>query len=192
MKRSSIVRTKRSGQRRAKGTRPRSEDRQQVQSSNERASPDGLTRSQLDKQLASDRCEVDVVHLPSVRAALAALPGETRVAQVADLLSLLANPTRLRMLLALQPAVVAPRPELCVCDLATVIGASKSLTSHQLRLLRASGVVRQRRAGKLAYYQLAEGPLVSILAALADLVRGHEQSDLEPLGESGQRTATGR
>lgn len=139
-----------------------------------RAEPVELSRRQLDEQLASDRCEVDVVHLPSVRAALVALPGDTGVAQVAELLSLLANSTRLKMLLALQPAATTPRPELCVCDLATVIGASKSLTSHQLRLLRASGVVRQRRAGKLAFYQLAEGPLVSILVAVAVLARGHE------------------
>lgn len=130
-----------------------------------------LPRETLERQLASDRCEVDVVHLHAMRAALASLPHDEGLTEVAELLGLLSNPTRLRMLLALQPEAPEPRSELCVCDLATVTGASKSLTSHQLRLLRASGLVRQRRAGRLAFYRLADGPLVSLLADVARLAR---------------------
>ena len=110
-----------------------------------------------------DICEVDVVHLDAVREAEAALPPAPAIARVADVLTMLSSPTRLRMLLALQPAVSDPRRELCVCDLAMVTGASKSLTSHQLRLLRSAGLVVVRRAGKLAYYRLAEGPGTDLL-----------------------------
>ena len=108
-------------------------------------------------------CEVDVVHLGAVKAARAALPDDIGVAHVAELLGLLSSPTRLKMLLALQPKARGARRELCVCDLATVTGASKSLTSHQLRLLRASGLVQVRRAGKLAYYRLADGVAMDLL-----------------------------
>lgn len=158
-----------------------------------------LPREQLERQLASDRCEVDVVHLQAVRAALAALPHDAGLAEVAELLGLLSNPTRLRMLLALQPEAPEPRAELCVCDLATVSGASKSLTSHQLRLLRASGLVRQRRAGKLAFYRLADGPLVPLLADVARLARARNdqaapadavvdrRSTAAPAGRQGSR-----
>ena len=132
-------------------------------------------RVSLKGQLPTDRCEVDVVHLGAVRAALAAIPPADGLSHLAELLALLSNPTRLRMLLALQPAQASPRAELCVCDLATVSGASKSLTSHQLRLLRTSGIVRQRRAGRLMFYRLAEGPLVSLLADIARLAEGHER-----------------
>lgn len=122
----------------------------------------------------ADSCDVDVVHLDAVRDARAALPDDIRLARVAELLALLSSPTRLKMLLALQPKVRRSRRELCVCDLATVTGASKSLTSHQLRLLRAAGLVSVRRSGKLAYYRLAEGPAVDLLAdvlALAPSLR---------------------
>lgn len=108
-------------------------------------------------------CDVDVVHLEAVQDARAALPNDIGLAQVAELLGLLASSTRLKMLLALQPKARGRRRELCVCDLATVTGASKSLTSHQLRLLRASGLVSVRRSGKLAYYRLADGPAVALL-----------------------------
>ena len=136
-----------------------------------------MPREQPSQQLASDRCDVDVVHLDAVRAARAVLPGEDALTQVADLLGVLSNPTRLKLLLALRPEIEETRAELCVCDLATVSGASKSLTSHQLRLLRASGLVRQRRSGKLAYYRLAEGPLVSLLADVARLARARDRAD---------------
>lgn len=118
-----------------------------------------------------DTCDVDVVHLDAVRKARAALPAIDELERLAGLIALLSNPTRLRMLLALQPAREAPRPELCVCDLAVVAGASKSMTSHQLRLLRTAGLVRHRRSGRLIYYRLAEGALLPLLAALASLAK---------------------
>lgn len=108
------------------------------------------------------------MHLAAVQRARAALPPPTTIHTLAELLGLLANPTRLRILLALQPGADDVRPELCVCDLALVAGASKSLTSHQLRLLRMAGLVVYRRAGKLAFYRLAGGHATELLrAALA-------------------------
>ncbi len=118
-----------------------------------------------------DWCDVEVVHLPAVKSALAALPDGAAVTRVAELMGVLSNPIRLKILLALCPAGGASRPELCVCDLATVVKASKSLTSHQLRLLRMGGLVRYRRAGKLAFYELAEGPAAAIVALITVLAR---------------------
>ena len=118
---------------------------------------------------AVDSCEVDVVHLDAVEDARAALPRDDALSRVADCLALLGAPTRLKMLLALQPTARGRRRELCVCDLAIVTGASKSLTSHQLRLLRAAGLVTVRRSGKLAYYRLAEGPALALLSHALEL-----------------------
>ncbi|NLB19158.1 MAG: helix-turn-helix transcriptional regulator, partial [Syntrophomonadaceae bacterium] len=59
-------------------------------------------------------------------------------------------PTRVKMLFALM------NRELCVCDLAAVIGASESAVSHQLRLLRTHKLVKNRREGKILYYSLAD------------------------------------
>jgi DNA-binding transcriptional ArsR family regulator len=119
--------------------------------------------------LPGDTCDVDVIHLDAVRAARAALPSAGGLNRVADLLALLTNPTRLRMVLGLRAgARTSDQGELCVCDLAAVAGASKSMTSHQLRLLRAARLVVPRRAGKLTYYRLSDP---SIIALLEDALR---------------------
>jgi len=54
--------------------------------------------------------------------------------------------------------------ELCVCDLALLLGVSQSAMSHQLRLLRDHRVVARRRAGRVAYYRLADGHIRHIFA----------------------------
>ena len=121
-----------------------------------------------------DRCDVDVVHLPAVQAARGQMPDADHLASVSELLSLLSNPTRLRILLALRSVTGADDRELCVCDLAIVAEASKSLTSHQLRLLRAAGLVLPRRRGKLVYYRLAEGPATALVSDAVALMGGDD------------------
>lgn len=78
----------------------------------------------------------------------------------ADVFGLLADPNRLRLLVALLDG------ELCVCDLAAVTGQSESAVSHALRLLRAHRIVAARRAYRMAYYRL-EDPHVRMLLDLA-------------------------
>ena len=95
--------------------------------------------------------------------ARASLPSARRLDHLAALFALLANPTRLKLLLALQPRPGQPPHELCVCDLAAIASASESMTSHQFRLLRAAGLVSFRRRGKLALYRLTEGPARHLL-----------------------------
>ncbi len=76
------------------------------------------------------------------------LPDDSEVHRVATLHGALADPSRLKILLALS------RGELCVCDVSHVIGLSISATSHQLRLLRNLNLVSYRNDGKMAYYSL--------------------------------------
>ena len=132
-----------------------------------------------------DVCDVTVVHLEGVHRARAALLPLEETQRLVELVSLLANPTRLRILLALQPRNRGRGHELCVCDLAIVTGASRSLTSHQLRLLRTAGLVVHRRAGKLAFYRLAEGPLTALLSAASQQVQNTKSSAKRRLGLSG-------
>jgi ArsR family transcriptional regulator len=93
-------------------------------------------------------CEVDVVDLGRVVAARAALPNAARTQRLAALFSALADPTRVRLVAALEGE------ELCVGDLAATVGLTTSAASHQLRLLRALGLVRGRRHGRHVYYAL--------------------------------------
>lgn len=76
------------------------------------------------------------------------MPDDVAVRKVANLYGALADPSRLKILLALS------RGELCVCDVSHVVGLSVSATSHQLRLLRNLGLVTFRNDGKMAYYSL--------------------------------------
>lgn len=112
------------------------------------------------------RCQAGVVDLAAVRTARLALPAAEDVDRAVELFALLSNPTRFRMLLALAGDADAATParELCVHDIAASVGASESMTSHQLRLLRQAGVVTQRRRGREMLYGLRPGPLPHLLA----------------------------
>ncbi len=103
-----------------------------------------------------------------VAAARARVPGADELGRVADLFKLLGDPTRLRILYALVEA-----GELCVCDLAAVVGVPESSVSHALRLLRMAGVVRARRDGRMAYYAIDDHHVRLVLDLAAEHLR-HE------------------
>lgn len=102
-------------------------------------------------------CGRDLVHKGKVRAAQEAAPREEELAELAELFKVFADPTRLKILSALSET------ELCVCDLSALLGSSQSAVSHQLALLRASSLVKNRRAGKTVYYSLADSHVRAIL-----------------------------
>lgn len=93
-------------------------------------------------------CEVDVVHDGVVEKVRAALPDEDLLADVAELFKVFGDSTRTRILSALFES------ELCVCDIASLLGMTKSAVSHQLRILRQTKVVKNRKQGKEVYYSL--------------------------------------
>src|SRR5919112_758023 len=73
-----------------------------------------------------------------------------------EIFRVLADPTRVRILDALS------RDELCVGDLANLLGASESAISHQLRLLRNTRVVRARRDGRMIFYTLDDRHVLTL------------------------------
>ena len=101
-----------------------------------------------DTSVEADTCGVEFVNEENVAQVLAAMPDEDTLERSAAEFSLLADPTRLRILYALS------FHELCVCDLSRVLGRSMPATSQQLQRLRREGVVKCRMQGKLAYYRL--------------------------------------
>ncbi len=92
---------------------------------------------------------LDPARVESARDRLPSLEESERLTGV---LSLLADPTRLRVVYALDIA-----DELCVGDLALALGSSEDSTGYALRVLRTAGLVTRRKAGRVAYYRLAEG-----------------------------------
>jgi ArsR family transcriptional regulator len=79
-------------------------------------------------------------------------------------LQAVAEPTRARIVSLLAHG------EHCVCDVGDMLGLSPALVSHHLRTLRASGLLRERRAGRWVYYSLDLDRLASLRSAVADLL----------------------
>jgi len=87
----------------------------------------------------------------------AAMMGPRTVEALADTFRVLGDPTRVRILDALSSG------ELCVCDIASLVGISESAASHQLRLLRGMRLVRPRRDGRLVYYAVDDQHILELL-----------------------------
>ena len=96
-----------------------------------------------------DRCEVECVDPELVVAVRGRLPDGPASQALAETFRMLADPGRLRLILALLEA-----GELCVCDLAAATGLSQTACSHNLRLLRSARLVRYRKQGRNVYYTL--------------------------------------
>lgn len=87
-----------------------------------------------------------------VAAAQARLIDADEAGRLAGLLGLLADPTRARVLYALDLV-----EHLCVGDLALALDASEDAVGYALRVLRTAGLVTARREGRVVFYRLAEG-----------------------------------
>ena len=105
-----------------------------------------------------DVCEVQCMNEENVQAALDAMPDDRVVLALAETFNILADPTRLRIIAALAAK------ELCVCDLAQILGVTGSAVSHQLRLMRGQKLVKYRKEGKIAYYALDDSHVEALLA----------------------------
>ena len=96
-----------------------------------------------------ETCDLLCLDLPRAEALRASLVDDPTARQLAGRLRLLGDPTRLTLALVLRDG-----GELCVCDLAWILGRAQNLVSHHLRALRAEGLVDFRRDGKMALYSL--------------------------------------
>ena len=114
--------------------------------------------------------------VPALRRALI---GPRAVAALADTFKVLGDVTRVRMLDALS------RTEMCVGDLASLLGLTESAVSHQLRLLRSMRLVRSRRAGRMVFYMLDDDHIVKLFRQCLDHVE-------ESWGSASRPAARGR
>ena len=106
---------------------------------------------------SADVCEVDFVDERKVKRVQQVMKAADTVAALAETFKLLGDPTRIKIVFALS------REELCVCDLAHIVGASQSAVSHSLRALRQMKLVRFRKEGKIAYYKLDDDHIRHLL-----------------------------
>ncbi len=111
----------------------------------------------------TDTCELLCLDLPKAERLRERRLSKELAEQAAARAKALADPTRLTLAVALRDA----GGELCVCDLGWVTERSEKLASHHVRALRAAGLVRSRRDGKMVMYSLTEQG-----AALLDITLG--------------------
>jgi DNA-binding transcriptional ArsR family regulator len=119
-----------------------------------------------------DRCDVVVVDVERVRAVREHLVTAATAERMAAVFKVLADPSRCRLVAALIEA-----RELCVCDLAATVGMSESSVSHHLRVLRASGLARARRDGRMVFYSPDDAHIEQLLEITRDHVRHQEATE---------------
>ena len=97
-----------------------------------------------------DRCDCTTIHEEVVNDVRAHMPEEDTLLELADVFKVFSDSTRVKILYALF------RAEMCVCDIAVLLGMTKSSISHQLRILKQSKLVNYRKDGRVVYYSLAD------------------------------------
>ncbi|MEE8721495.1 MAG: metalloregulator ArsR/SmtB family transcription factor [Eggerthellaceae bacterium] len=95
-------------------------------------------------------CDCDAIHEEVVNEVKTKMQSKEDYVQLASLFKLFGDGTRLQILHALEQS------EMCVCDLAVLLGVTKSAVSHQLKALRLANLVKFRREGQIVYYSLAD------------------------------------
>ena len=103
-------------------------------------------------------CSQNCVHEQAVEVVSAAMPDEELLYDLADLFKTFGDTTRIKILYALTES------EMCVCDIAEIVGTSQSAVSHQLRTLKQSRLVKFRRDGKSVMYSLADDHVHTMIA----------------------------
>lgn len=103
-------------------------------------------------------CEFMFVHQEIVERVNAAMPAEETLFDLAELFKIFGDSTRIKILYVLFES------EMCVCDIARLLGMTQSAISHQLRSLKQSKLVKARREGKTVFYALADDHVHTILS----------------------------
>ena len=102
-------------------------------------------------------CDCEVIHEAVVEDTSKKMQDENEYQNLATLFKMFGDGTRVKILHALE------QNEMCVCDLAALLGLTKSAVSHQLKALRLSNLVKFRRDGQVVYYSLADDHVKYIL-----------------------------
>ena len=106
---------------------------------------------------AGEMCEIQFVDERKVKRVSRAMKRAAVIGMLAETFKVLGDATRIRIAYALS------LEELCVCDLANLLGMSQSAVSHSLRALRQMNLVRMRKDGKIAYYALDDEHIGNLL-----------------------------
>ena len=102
-------------------------------------------------------CDCEVIHEDILSKVKCHMPKDTGLYDLADFFKVFGDSTRMQILWALDIN------EMCVCDIAVLLGVTKSAISHQLRYLKEAHLVKNRKEGKVIFYSLHDEHVKNIL-----------------------------
>lgn len=102
-------------------------------------------------------CECEEIHSDIIEKRRAEMPSEGTLYDLSDFFKVLGDSTRISILFAIDGE------PMCVCDIASLLGMTKSAVSHQLKILRQSDLVTYRKSGKNVFYMLADDHVRDII-----------------------------
>lgn len=108
--------------------------------------------------MEEETCGYLFVHEDKVAQVQSAMPDEDTLSRLSELFKVFGDGTRIRILYVLFEA------EVCVCDMARLLGMTQSAVSHQLRILKQARLVKSRRDGKTIFYSLADTHVSMLLS----------------------------
>lgn len=110
----------------------------------------------MEERINIENCSCSIIHEDVVNKVKECIPQEELLYDLADLFKIFGDTTRIKILCALFKA------EMCVCDIAALLGMTQSSISHQLRVLKQARLVKYRKEGKVVYYSLDDEHVKSI------------------------------
>lgn len=119
----------------------------------------------MKEKYEAEMCSCEHVHESVLEKVNASMIGEDELYEMSELFKVFGDSTRTRILSGLAVS------EMCVCDIAQLLGMTKSAISHQLRILRQTKLVKVRKQGKEVYYSLADKHIELIFTMALEHVR---------------------
>jgi ArsR family transcriptional regulator len=110
-------------------------------------------------------CEEHELHRDRIEAGRKSMPPECELYDLSDFFKVLGDSTRMKILFAIDGGA------LCVCDIAELVGMTKSAVSHQLKILRSADLVTYKKVGKNVFYELADDHVRHIIECALEHIR---------------------
>jgi len=114
----------------------------------------------------SKNCQCQIFHQETLDAVKKTFYEEKEFIKISDLFKIFNDPSRLKILEAIKVH------DLCVCDLASLLGVSKSAVSHQMTFLKRYDLVQSKKEGKMVYYRLVNQEIGKMIHQAYELVKG--------------------
>ena len=120
--------------------------------------------TEIEKNALPD-CEEHELHRERIEAGRENMPPECELYDLSDFFKVLGDSTRMKILFAIDGGA------LCVCDIAELVGMTKSAVSHQLKILRGADLVTYKKVGKNVFYELADDHVRHIIECALEHIR---------------------